>query len=240
MKKYFFAILLSLGSYLFAQKTIVPQSSPQNAPQASGGIAGGEMYHFKIAKIKYEGGGDWYANPTSLPNLISFINTNTNIRIAAQEDVVEPGSSQLFQYPYVYMTGHGNVKFSDAQAKNLRMYMMSGGFLHIDDNYGMDKYIRDEIKKIFPDKPLVEIPYNHPIYHQQFDFPTGLPKIHEHDSKPAQGFGVFDKDRLLLFYSAECDLGDGWEDASVHRDPEEIRKKAFQMGANIVIYSINY
>lgn len=240
MKKYFFAILLGFSGYLFAQRTIVPQSSPQNPPQTSGGIAGGEMYHFKIAKIKYEGGGDWYANPTSLPNLISFINTNTNVRIATQEDVVEPGSSQLFQYPYVYMTGHGNVKFSDAQAKNLRMYMMSGGFLHIDDNYGMDKYIRDEIKKIFPDKPLVEIPYNHPIYHQQFDFPTGLPKIHEHDGKPAQGFGVFDKDRLLLFYSAECDLGDGWEDASVHRDPEEVRKKAFQMGANIVIYAINY
>lgn len=233
-----FLLLSLLSSGLLAAQPIMQlplrgtptSSTPTNAPQ--------EQHHFKIAKLKYEGGGDWYANPTSLPNLIEYINTHSNIRIAAVEDVVEPGSSALFQYPYVYITGHGNVKFSDAEAKNLRTYLMAGGFLHIDDNYGMDKYIRDEIKKIFPDKPLVEIPYSHPIYHKQFDFPNGLPKIHEHDGKPAQGFGIFDKDRLMLFYSFECDLGDGWEDPEVHRDPPELREKAFRMGTNLVIYAV--
>lgn len=214
----------------------IPPTPPGTGTQNTGATT--DMYHFKIGKLKYGGGGDWYANPTSLPNLISFVNKNTNIKIAPTEDVVDPGSSQLFQYPYVYMTGHGNVKFSDTEVRNLRLYMLSGGFVHIDDNYGMDKYIREEIKKIFPDKPLVEIPYNHPIYHQQYDFASGLPKVHEHDNKPAQGFGIFDKDRLILFYSYECDLGDGWEDANIHKDPEELRQKAFKMGTNLIMYAI--
>ncbi len=235
----FFALMVSIS---FAQKqggfSPLPQPPISGASIASN-AASQEVFHFRIGKLKYGGGGDWYANPTSLPNLIEFINTHSNIKIAPQEDIVDPGSAQLFQYPYVYMTGHGNVKFSETEVKNLRKYLLSGGFLHIDDNYGMDKYIRDEIKKIFPDKPLTEIPFNHPIYHQQFDFAGGLPKIHEHDGKPAQGFGVFDKDRLLIFYSYETDLGDGWEDPSVHRDPPEVREKALKMGMNIVIYAIN-
>ncbi|MFN0203442.1 MAG: DUF4159 domain-containing protein [Bacteroidia bacterium] len=201
---------------------------------------GNDMYNFRIAKLKYQGGGDWYANPTSLPNLLKFINLNTNIKIAPTEDIVEPGSPLIYQYPYLYITGHGNVKFSEAEAKNLREYMLAGGFFHIDDNYGMDKYIREEIQKIFPDKKLQEVPFNHPIYHEQFEFPGGLPKIHEHDGKPAQGFGIFDKDRLILFYTYECDLGDGWEDRSVHGDPEELRQKALQMGTNLVIHAITH
>jgi hypothetical protein len=230
-----------LFCFLLLHIVTFAQFPPRNGqPQAGNGQAPQEMYNFRIGKLKYQGGGDWYANPTSLPNLARFINQNTNMKVAPQEDLVEPGSSQLFQYPYVYMTGHGNVKFSESEAKNLRTYMLAGGFMHIDDNYGMDKYIRDEIKKIFPDKPLVEVPYNHPIFHEQFDFPNGLPKIHEHDNKPAQGFGIFEKDRLILFYTFECDLGDGWEDQSVHNDPEEVRQKALRMGTNVVIYALKH
>jgi hypothetical protein len=190
-----------------------------------------------IARLKYNGGGDWYANKTSLPNLIRFCNQNLGTKIAAEEAVVEAGSVELFQYPFVHMTGHGNVVFSSAEAENLRNYLLGGGFLHIDDNYGMDPYIRAEIKKIFPNNQLVEIPLNHPIYHQKYNFPKGLPKVHEHDNKPAQGFGIVENGRLVLFYSYECDLGNGWEDPSVHKDPEEVRLKALQMGANILAYS---
>lgn len=234
-----FFLSISINLSLAQKPVVIGGNQLQNQGNNPAPTAQQELYHFRVGKLKYGGGGDWYANPTSLPNLIEFINSRSNLKIAPQEDIVEPGSAQLFQYPYVYMTGHGNVKFTESEAKNLRMYMLSGGFLHIDDNYGMDKYIRDEIKKLFPDKPLVEIPYNHPVYHQQFEFGAGLPKIHEHDGKPAQGFGVFDKDRLLLFYSFESDLGDGWEDASVHRDPPEVREKALKMGMNLVLYAID-
>jgi len=190
----------------------------------------------KLAKLKYAGGGDWYANKTALPNLIEFCNQTLGMNLAADEDVVEAGSRDIFLYPYVYMTGHGNVVFSAEDAANLRKYLTGGGFLHIDDNYGLDKFIRIELKKIFPELELVELPYSHPIYHQKFDFPNGLPKIHEHDAKPAQGFGLIYEGRLVVFYSYETDLGNGWEDPRIHNDPQEKRLQALQMGANIISY----
>lgn len=199
----------------------------------------GEQFHFKIARLKYEGGGDWYSNPTSLPNLIKFINQNSTIKVASKEDVVEAGGSQIYQYPYVYVTGHGNVQFSDSEAKNLRNYLLSGGFLHFDDNYGMDKYIRKEMKKVFPELEFTELPFNHEMFNQHYFFEKGLPKIHEHDGKPAQGLALIHEGRIVCFYTRETDLGDGWEDQSVHNDPEELRQKALQMGANIVIYALN-
>jgi len=193
-------------------------------------------YSVKIAKLKYDGGGDWYGNRTALPNLARFCNQNLKTSINPQDEVVEAGSSEIFNYPYVYMTGHGNVLFSTKDAANLRKYLMAGGFLHIDDNYGLDKYVRPEMKKVFPDLEFVELPFNHPIYNQKYSFPKGLPKIHEHDGKPAQGFGLIYKGRLVCFYDYECDLGNGWEDEGIYDDSEETRLKAFQMGANILQY----
>jgi hypothetical protein len=190
----------------------------------------------KIAKLKYNGGGDWYANKTALPNLIKFANQELNMTIAPEEDVVDVSSTDIFLYPYVYMTGHGNVVFSENEAANLRKYLLGGGFLHIDDNYGLDKFIRLELKKVFPELELVELPFDHPIYHQKFKFPKGLPKVHEHDGKPAQGLGLFHEGRLVVFYSFECDLGNGWEDQRIHNDPEEKRQQALRMGANILSY----
>lgn len=190
----------------------------------------------KIAKLKYSGGGDWYANKTALPNLIEFANRELSMNIAPEEDVVEVGSRDLFLYPYLYMTGHGNVVFSEAEAHNLRKYLIAGGFLHIDDNYGLDKFIRIELKKVFPEHELVLVPFDHPIYHQKFKFPNGLPKIHEHDGKPAQGLGLFYEGRLVVFYSYESDLGNGWEDQRIHNDPAQKREEALRMGANILAY----
>lgn len=190
----------------------------------------------RIGKLKYGGGGDWYANKTALPNLIRFCNEQLAMSLTAEEDAVEVGSRDLFSYPYVYMTGHGNVVFTTEEARNLRNYLIGGGFLHIDDNYGLDKFIRIELKKVFPELELVELPFNHPIYHQKFNFPKGLPKIHEHDGKPAQGFGLIYEGRLVAFYSYECDLGNGWEDQRVHNDPEAKRQEALQMGANIISF----
>lgn len=190
----------------------------------------------KIAKLKYSGGGDWYSNKTALPNLIEFCNQQINTRLAISEDVVDVGSPDLFLYPYVYMTGHGNVVFSNSQAENLRSYLVSGGFLHVDDNYGLDAFIRIEMKKVFPELEFVEIPFDHPIYHQKFDFDEGLPKIHQHDGKPPQGFGIIYEGRLVCFYSYESDLGNGWEDQSVYNDPQSIRLEALKMGANIIAY----
>jgi len=195
-------------------------------------------HSFKIGKLKYEGGGDWYSNPTSLPNLLGYVKDQTTIQVAVAEELVEPGGTEIFQYPYVYMTGHGNVLFSDQEARNLREYLLSGGFLHIDDNYGMDQYVRREMKKVFPELDFVELPFTHGIYHEQFDFPKGLPKIHEHDNKPPQGFGLVHENRLVCFYTFECDLGDGWEDPSVHRDPPEVREAALKMGTNILIWAL--
>jgi len=191
----------------------------------------------KIALLKYNGGGDWYANPTALPNLINFCNQKLGMSIDPAPPTVEVGSLELFNVPIVHMTGHGNVVFSDEEAKNMRTYLEAGGFMHIDDNYGMDPYVRAAMKKVFPEKEFIEVPFNHAIYHQKYDFDNGVPKIHEHDGKPSQGFGIFVEDRLVCFYSYESDLGDGWEDAEVHNDPENVRLKAFKMGANIVRFA---
>jgi hypothetical protein len=193
----------------------------------------------EIALVKYSGGGDWYANPTSLPNLIKFCNANINTKIKAKPGVVQPSSPDLFSYPFVHMTGHGNVVFSDADATNLRNYLTSGGFLHIDDNFGMDQYIRKEIKKLFPNKDLIEIPATHAIFQKPFLFSNGLPKIHEHDAKRPQAFGIFIDNKLVLLYTFECDLGDGWENPEVHNDPIDVREKALKMGANIINYIFN-
>ncbi len=196
----------------------------------------GVQAQMKIAKLRYGGGGDWYANKTALPNLIKFSNAQLSMNLAAEEDAVDVGSRDLFSYPYVYMTGHGNVVFTPAEAENLRNYLVGGGFLHVDDNYGLDKFIRLELKKVFPELELVELPFDHPIFHQKFDFPKGLPKIHEHEGKPAQGFGLIYDGRLVLFYSYECDLGNGWEDQRIHNNPEAKRLEALQMGANILSF----
>ena len=193
----------------------------------------------QLAVLKYKGGGDWYANPTALPNLIEFCNRNINTSLEAKPATVEVGSTEIFQYPFLHMTGHGNVFFSDEEAENLRIYLLSGGFLHIDDNYGMDPYLRKEMVKVFPNKEFVELSADHAIFSQKFNFTGGLPKIHEHDGKRPQAFGIFENDRLLLLFTFESDLGDGWEDAEVHNDPEEVRIKALQMGANIVQFAFN-
>lgn len=191
----------------------------------------------KIGLLKYKGGGDWYANPTSLPNLAKYCNQQLHLNLNFDIDEVEPGSTALFNYSLVHITGHGNIIFTGQEAENMRNYLIAGGFLHISDNFGIDKFVRLAMKKVFPELEFVELPFSHPIYHQKFDFPNGLPKIHEHDGKPAQGFGLLYQGKLVCFYDYECDLGDGWEDATVHNDSPEIRTKALKMGANIVQYA---
>ncbi len=194
-------------------------------------------YSYKIGLLKYNGGGDWYANlETSLKNLIQFCNQNLGTTINPEQSVVEVGSPELFNYPFVHMTGHGNVVFSVQEAQNLRNYLISGGFLHISDNYGLDKFLRPQMKKVFPELDFVELPFNHPIYHQQYDFQNGLPKIHEHDAIPPQGLGLIYNGRLVSFYDFECDLGDGWEDYEIHKDSPEVHQKALKMGANLIQY----
>lgn len=191
----------------------------------------------KIAKLKYNGGGDWYANKTALPNLIRYCNQNLKTNLFPEDEIVEVGSRDIFLYPYIYMTGHGNVNFSSQEANNLRKYLISGGFLHIDDNYGLDQFVRLEMKKVFPELEFVELPFNHPIYNQRFKISDGLPKVHEHDGKPSQGFGLIYEGRLICFYSYESDLGNGWEDQSIYNDPETLRQAALQMGANIISFA---
>ena len=194
---------------------------------------------YRMAKVKYSGGGDWYANRTALPNLIRFCNKNLNTNFDDEDAIVEVGSSDLFNYPFIYLTGHGNVSFSDQEVKNLQKYLSGGGFLHIDDNYGLDKFIRPQMKKVFPELDFVELPPNHPIYNQKFKFPAGLPKIHEHDGKRPQGFALILKGRIICFYTYECDLGNGWEDYGTYSgDTEEARLKALKMGANLVQYAL--
>ena len=190
----------------------------------------------EIAVLKYSGGGDWYANPTSLPNLVKFCNQNINTKLNAKVNSVDVGSAELFLYPFVHMTGHGNVVFSNNDVQNLRNYLNAGGFLHIDDNYGMDEYIRKEIKKLYPENALIEIPKTHQIFQAPYSFPNGLPKIHEHDNKQPMTYGIFIENRLALLYTYECDLGDGWESQEVHNDPLIVREKALKMGANIINY----
>jgi hypothetical protein len=190
----------------------------------------------EIAVLKYSGGGDWYANPTSLPNLVKFCNQNIKTKLNPKVNSVDVGSAELFLYPFVHMTGHGNVVFSNNDIQNLQNYLNSGGFLHIDDNYGMDEYVRKEIKKLFPNTALVEIPKTHAVFQTPYTFPNGLPKIHEHDNKQPQAYGIFIENRLALLYTFECDLGDGWENQEVHNDPLNVREKALKMGANILNY----
>lgn len=190
----------------------------------------------KLGLLVYSGGGDWYANPTSLKNLALFCNQNLGTRLYPDEAQIKAGSPEIFNYPFMHMTGHGRWDVTPDEARNLRLYLEAGGFLHIDDNYGMDPYVRPALKKIFPELELVELPFSHPIYHQKFDFPKGVPKIHEHGNKPAKGYGLIYKNRLVVFYTVETDLGDGWEDPEVHNDPPEKRQAALQMGANIIQY----
>ena len=191
----------------------------------------------KMGLLKYNGGGDWYSNPTALPNLATFCNKELGTNFDRDYGTVEVGNAALFDYAFLHMTGHGNVVFSDFEAENLRNYLIAGGFLHIDDNYGMDPYVRIAMKKVFPEQEFIELPFEHQIYHQKFDFKNGLPKIHKHDDKPSQGFGLFHEGRLVCFYSYESDLGDGWEDQEVHKDTPEARRSALQMGANIIQFA---
>ena len=193
-----------------------------------------------IGRLHYDGGGDWYANPSSLPNLLQAIGTRTSIPVTAREKTVTLSDDDLWQVPFIYMTGHGNVHWSDAELAILRRYLQQGGFLHADDNYGMDESIRRELARLFPDRPLVEVPLDHPIYHLVYQFPQGIPKIHEHDGKPAQGFGIFLNGRLVVYYSYQSDLGDGWEDFEVHRDPPEKHEAALRMGVNLFVYAVGF
>lgn len=217
MKRLFLILCIAVTTFSFTANTV---SSP-----------------LKMALLKYSGGGDWYSNPTALPNLAIFCNENLGTSFEKDYATVDVGNAELFNYPFVHMTGHGNVVFSDAEAENLRNYLIGGGFLHIDDNYGMDPYVRAAMKKVFPEEEFVELPFEHKIYKQKFEFKNGLPKIHKHDDKAAQGFGLMWEGRLVCFYTFESDLGDGWEDQEVHKDPEEVRQKALQMGANIVQFA---
>ena len=212
MSKFLFLIILSFATTIYGQNT------------------------YQIAILKYNGGGDWYANPTALPNLIDFSNTNIGTNIMNKPATVEVGSNDIFNYPFIHMTGHGNVVFSTNDAKNLKTYLLAGGFLHIDDNYGMDPYIREEIKKVFPENDLTEIPSNHPIFNGKFNFPNGLPKIHEHNGKDPKAYGITINGRLVCLYTYESDIGDGWEDPSVHNNSEKTRQRALKMGANILEY----
>lgn len=198
---------------------------------------GGFAQSYQLGLLKYSGGGDWYANlETSLPNLIRFCNANLKTSINPEQAVVEAGSAEIFNYPFIHMTGHGNVIFSNQEAENLRNYLIGGGFLHVSDNYGMDVFVRTQLKKVFPELDLVELPFSHPIYHQMYNFDKGLPKVHEHDNKAPQGFGLIYKGRLVCFYDYECDLGDGWESYDIHKDSPEAHERALRMGANIISY----
>ena len=194
------------------------------------------LFSQDLAILKYNGGGDWYSNPTALPNLIAYCNKNIDTKINEKPKTVEVGSPDIFQFPLIHMTGHGNVFFSETDAENLKNYLVSGGFLHIDDNYGMEPFIKKELKKVFPNKELVELPITHPIFNTAYNFPKGLPKIHEHDGKRPQALGLFQDDRLILLFTFESDLGDGWEDPEIHNDPADVRENALKMGANIVKY----
>lgn len=194
----------------------------------------------RLGLLKYNGGGDWYANPTSLPNLAKFCNQELGTNLDIENGVVDAGSPEIFQYAFIHSTGHGNMTMNEQEATNMRNYLMAGGFWHIDDNYGMDPYVRPTLKKIFPEAELVELPFDHPIYHQRYNFNNGLPKIHEHDGKPPHGYGLIIKGRVVVFSSYECDLGDGWEDYAVHKDPAEKHIQALQMGANILQYAFTH
>lgn len=207
---------------------------------AAGGLLQPPPPVMTIGRLHYDGGGDWYANPSSLPNLLRAIRTRTTLQVASEEKVVTLAEDELWNVPYLYMTGHGNVRWSSQDLETLRRYLTQGGFLHADDNYGMDTSIRRELNRLFPDHPLIEVPLDHPIYHVVYDFPRGIPKIHQHDGKPAQGFGIFLEGRLAVYYSYQSDLGDGWEDPEVHDDPPAKRETALRMGVNLFAYAVGY
>ncbi len=194
----------------------------------------------KLARVKYSGGGDWYNDPSAEVNLLKYVATHTNIKVAPKYEFVDLASDNLFIYPLIFLTGHGNINFTNDEAKRLRTYLDNGGFLYIDDDYGLDKYVRQEMKKVFPDKDFIELPFNHDIYHCHYDFPNGLPKIHKHDGKPPQGFGIFSDKRLCVFYTYESNVSDGWPDPEVHKDSPEIRDLAFKMGTNIIVYALTH
>lgn len=193
---------------------------------------------FTVARIHYGGGGDWYSDPSSLPNLLRYLGQRAGMKVATEEVQLKLTDNEVYNYPYLYLTGHGNIRFSDEEIQRLREFLLRGAFLHVDDNYGLDESFRRELKRVFPDRDLVELPHDHPIFHSYFDFKNGLPKVHEHDNQPPQGFGLFDGDRLMVFYSYESDLGDGWEDEEVHNDPADLRMAALQMGVNIIWYAL--
>ena len=207
-------------------------SPAREAPRGSGS-------DLTIAQVQYDGGGDWYANPSGVPNLLAFIAEETGLPVSTRPGRVRLTDPSLRTFPYLYLTGHGNIAFSDAEARALREYLENGGFLHADDNYGMDESFRREIRKVWPDAELVEVPHDHPVYTIWFPFPEGLPKIHQHDGKPAQGLGIFHRGRLVVFYSYESDLGDGWEDPDVHDNPPAVRERALRMGLNLFVYALS-
>lgn len=243
-RRYGFYVCLGVGLWFGTGRPSVQAQLPDRAQshartQISGQDAG--TARLTIALLKYRGGGDWYANPTSLSGLIRFCNAEAPFRLQPDYATVEVGSPDLFDYPFVHMTGHGNVVFSEAEAENLRRYLTGGGFLHIDDNYGLDAFIRREMKKVFPEQEFVPVPLTHPIFNQVFDYSRrGLPKVHEHDNKAPQAFAIVHEGRIVCFYTYECDLGDGWEDGSVHSDSEAVRRKALEMGCNILTYAFYY
>lgn len=205
---------------------------------ALGQIPKVEPDRFTIARVKYSGGGDWYSNPTSIPNLLAFLSKRTGVATSENETVVELSSQRLFSFPYLYLNGHGNIRFTDREVQQLRKYFEFGGFLHADDNYGMDASFRKEMKRVLPNSDFVELPFNHPIYSSHFKFTNGPPKVHEHDDKPAQGLALFLDGKIVVFYTYQSDLGDGWEDEDVHNDPPELREDALKMGSNIVIWRL--
>jgi hypothetical protein len=191
-----------------------------------------------IARLQYDGGGDWYANPSSLPNLLAAIASRTTLQVERTEARVRLSDPQVWDFPYLYITGHGNIRFTEAEIARLREYLLRGGFLHVDDNYGLDESFRREIRRVFPDRALLDVPLSHPIYSILYQFPRGIPKIHEHDGKPPRGYGIFVGDRLAVYYSYESDLGDGWEDPDVHGDPPELHEQALRMGVNLFAYAV--
>jgi len=232
-KRYFWQFGRSSAVLLFLMLCVVflpCQDIAQQIKQSS---------KFVIARLKYGGGSDWYNDPSSEINMLRFLKDHTNIDVEIKaEEIVEAGSDKLVSYPFVFMTGHGNISFSDAEATNLRKYLENGGFLYVDDDYGLDQAFRREVKKIFPDETLLELPFSYGIYHCHYEFPNGLPKIHEHDGKPPQGFGIFQNGRLVLFYAYESNLADGWADPDVHKDPEAVRRKSLEMGTNIIVWAL--
>jgi len=220
---------------------LVPAGGPWAGagPGGAGGLgAAPPALPLTIVQLQYGGGGDWYANPSSLPNLLRAIRERTGIPVAERPVQLKLTDPALWSYPYLYITGHGNIRLTDEEVQILRRYLLSGGFLHADDNYGLDESFRREIRRVFPDRPMVELPVDHPVYHIFYEFPQGLPKIHEHDGKPAQGFGIFHEGRLVVYYSYQTDLGDGWEDPEVHKDPPELREAALRMGVNLFLYAL--